>query len=226
MPPSPTFRPRRRPTPIAVVAALVVVAGVLLLVSRRPAHRHLAATTTTTGLAVLPGAPGSVVTVPPDTTTLGFAGPAPTSAARPVPPTTVAGQTACAAGDLQTVTATDRGTYPSGATVTVTVTVTNIANRPCRLDQSTPATAGPPISIRRVATVVWQPAPAQSGAVVSSPRLLAPNASYQWATIAWNQTECVAPCSGGGPPVGPGSYLAGADNPPGASAPAAFTITP
>lgn len=225
MPPNPTFPARRRPT-LLVVAAAVVVAAVLVVVSRRPARRHLATTTTTTGLAVLPGAPGSVATVPPDTTTLGFASTVATTAVRPGPPTTAASLAACGAGDLQTVTATDRAVYTPGETVTVTVTVTNVANRPCRLDQSAPATAGSPIIIRRDTGVIWQPAPAQSGAVVNSPRLLAPKSSYQWATIGWNQTQCVAPCSSGGAPVPPGSYLAVADNPPGASAPAAFTISP
>ena len=205
---------------------MVAVAALLLVVARSPGRGHRGATTTTIGLAVLPGAPGSVVTVPPDTTTLGFASTVATTAVRAVPPTTAAALTACAAGDLQTLTATDRSAYPPGATVTVTVTVTNVTNRFCRLDQPTPATAGPPISIRRATTVVWQPAAAQSGAVVSSPRILGPNASYQWVTITWDQTECVAPCSGGGPPVAPGSYLAVADNPPGGSTPAAFTISP
>jgi hypothetical protein len=214
--------PRGRKPLFALAGAIVVATAALLVVRGRPPRVSGVARTTTTGLAVLPGPPGSVITLPPDTTTIGVATTVTTAAVHPttIPVATVA---ACAPADLRTVTATDRGAYAPGDTVTVAVTVTDVSAHPCRIDQSAPAT---PVAIERDAVVVWQPAPAQSGAIVNSPRLLPPGGSYQWALVVWDQRACVAPCSGGGPPVASGSYLAVAANPPSGSPPAAFTISP
>jgi hypothetical protein len=230
---------------MAVAAAIVVVLVSLAVLSSRGGGKVVltqgtsttaGATTSTLGLA--PGAPGAsgVTTTPPTaapttapatttpTTTVNpTTTPAPTSTA---PATTVA-VVDCTTSDLKSVTTTDKGVYAPGQLVTITVMVTNVSGRTCVIQQPTANPFTPPLMIATGTSVVWLPAQLANGVIADIPKTVAPNGSYAWATVQWDQHQCVSPCTREGPEgaqVGAGPYVATPRGAPGDVTPATFTI--
>ncbi|MDQ6616379.1 MAG: hypothetical protein M3083_16975 [Actinomycetota bacterium] len=237
--------PAGPPRALMVVAAAIVVVAVAVAVLAARGHNGnrvlTQGTSTTIGLGVAPGAPGVTVTAaPPVSDTTPVTAAPTTTATTMVNPTTTAGTTTtttvavadCATGDLQAVTTTDRSTYTSGQFVNISVTVKNVSANRCQIQNPFPNPFVIPISISRGSTVVWQPGSTVNGVVARvPPKVLAPDESYGWTSVQWNQRMCVAPsCSDKGPdsPLVPpvtGTYTATPQNAPGTVTPAVFTVT-
>ena len=238
----------------AVAAAILLVATALVVLSVRDhgnGHKLVLTqgTSTTAGptstLGVAPGVSSvTAASAPPasDSTTA-----APTTTATTVNPTTSTGAPTttstgstttvavvdCTSVDLQTRTATDKPAYAAGETVTITVTVKNVSAHRCLLQNPMPNPFANAVTISPLnnpATPVWQPARLVNGTVVNvDPRPLAPNESYTWATVLWNQDQCVSPCAeraGSNPPrvPVPAIYQVSPLNAPGSAAPASFLL--
>ena len=146
----------------------------------------------------------------------------PTSAQQPtetLPPrttTTSAAVEDCRASDLAVITTTDHGSYPSGATVTVTVTVQNRGNRTC-IRPEAPYNADTVTITDSNGNAVWNPPRHPPGIGVNHPpTALSPGSSYTYSTTAWDQHTCDSKCSSPsagqsgqeGNQVPPGNYIA------------------
>lgn len=125
---------------------------------------------------------------------------------------------ACRQSDLEATTTTDRPSYPSNVTVTVTVTVHNKSSSWCQIANPYPQGAtllGSPIEIVDTnGNTVWQERNCCPGvAVIVPPKRVPPGGSYTWATVQWDQHSCPSGCELGGsssspegPLVPPGAY--------------------
>ncbi|HEX3542009.1 MAG TPA: hypothetical protein VHT75_16370 [Acidimicrobiales bacterium] len=248
-------RPKIGPRTLAlasIAAAIVLVAAALVFLPGRGHPRQiavLAPTTTTNAADTVPTSPDTSLpqttpateapttpptTAPAATSTSAVAATTPTSVPRTtVAPTTTTVPKTCV--NLPATTASDKGVYIPGATVTITVTVRNSGAQACRIYGPYPPILTNTIEITSKATgaVVWAPVNfIQGSEPPPKPLDLVPGASYVWTTVQWDQHPCASPCNQNTVPEGPalvpgGDYTAQPTSgpaPPGPATPVTFTI--
>ena len=225
---------------LTVAGAIVVVAIALAVVSGNHHGSNKLVLTQGTSTTVGPKAVGLSPGVPSVTDTLPRATDAttapPTSTSGPstttipastttVPATSTSGPSTtapapeCVTSALSAAVATDKAMYKLGATVGITVTVTNTSGAPCQITHwMAPIPNDVTITPIGSTAPVWQPAVPTGTAPPVAPKVLGPGESYVWTTVNWAQDVCVDPCTEAPGPsstsVHAGTYTASPRNPP------------
>ena len=112
----------------------------------------------------------------------------------------------CPALNLSAAASTDHPSYPSGATVVISVSVLNNGPALCQF-RAAPVNGGVVVQ-QSAGRPVWQPRQGESTAPPSYYRLT-PRQPAVVLTLSWDQGSCPPPCTGPeGSRLNPGSYRA------------------